>query len=596
MKPAFKTWVGDGLAVAFLVYGTLLLTNRDGGFLSEMRWLIPVGLLIASPMLVAEMKHLSSVARNVIGFLFLGLLINLFAAQVRELYMPATATLLLLVTSTLAAHRLMRAPWGSGAIITVVTATLLRSWWMAAFSYAGSVWSDQVARWLALSWHNQSGALMGTAGVFCVTAAIRLQHRAAASVVGVIGALGVGAVWLTGSRGALIATVLGLTVALLMVRNRQALGRALALFVLGAAVTASFTVFAAASGTATVTEREQTTVQTAQFRLDHWRAAGGMFEVNPLSGFGMGSYAVAAPQFAPPETHLTAFAHNELVEHLGEGGLLVGVPLLVALLAGSWMSLGFIVGPGRPYSTAWATGAAAVPAWVTLASHSLIDFDWAFPILVTLLGIATGVMLSVRQRPEQSRTRVRLVPGLAILVVLVVFGGSALGQFPMAFGFESNPLSARSARQAVNESLNEARPAEALSAATDGLRWNPGDTTLRTLSVIAEAELGQATPTDVIRSLTPGRSRLSAYATVTRWLYDRGDTAEAVALADELVRLTNVYAAWSPGNQAITAWEIKFLVALAEDGCAGVAAVEAELDADAFVGGRIDVSEMTAGC
>lgn len=321
-----------------------------------------------------------------------------------------------------------------------------------------------------------------------------------------------------------------------------------------------------------------------------------MFAEDPLTGYGLGSYGSAAPLFAPPETHLTAFAHNEIVEHAAEGGALIALPLLAALVVGSWISLAFVLRRGHANSTWWAAGAGATGAWVTLAAHALIDFDWAYPILVSLLGLSMGVLLAVRKPPIRHTRGTQLGGFLVVVSVVLVVASAALVRYPDAFGFETNPLSAGTARSTTANLLAQGDAASALTSSQDALRWNPGDTTLETFAAIAQVELGAATTQEVLASLSPGRSRLSAYAYVTSWLYERGSLEEADDLADELIGLTNEYSAWGPTSQALAAWEVKFLVARQLEGCDGVRRVADELATDLFIGGQLDITQFVAEC
>jgi len=590
-----KTLIGDSLAFVTLAATTVALVTRDGGTRAPLLWTIPLIMLVATPMMLAEFKHLPRLARIISGALLIGMIINVVAAGSRSGYAVAATTLYLLIATVFATHRLMRNPRGSVIILTLVGAAFLWSWQLAASAYMGSIWSDVVARWLPLSWHNQSSVLMGAPGLFLLGVSMRHPNKGIAVGSGIVGSLGLSAVWLTGSRGGLIAAGLGLAALLLMIRTK---GQAAQIAAgLGLAFLVTFALLGAASdeGSSGVADRAEPAAQTAQFRVDHWRAGVGMFVDQPLTGTGLGSYGPVAPQFAPPETPLTAFAHNELVEHLGEGGLLVALPLLAALLAVSWMGLRIIVRPGQEASSSRSVSAAAVPMFVTMASHALIDFDWAYPILVALLGVSIGLIMAAKQSdapPLSSSVNAAL--GVAtVTVITIVLLGSALARYPASFGYDRNPLSVSSER-AVAAELLASDPTRSVNIAREALRWNPADTTLITIEAIARAELGEASVDDVTETLSPGQSRLAAYALVTDWLYETDQLDQADAVADELIGLVNRYAAWSPSQAAFEAWETKLLVARRLEGCDGVAETIQELIADPYVGGDVPLLDPGA--
>lgn len=593
-----RTLLGDSLAVITLAATTVALVTEDGGFRSPLLWTIPLIMLVATPMMMAEFKHVPRPARIITGLLLLGMILNVVTAGSRSGYAVAATTLYLLIASAFAAHRLMRNPWGSVIILSLVGATFLWSWQLAASAYMGSIWSDVVARWLPLSWHNQSSVLMSAPGLFLLGISLRHPNKGIAIGSGIVGSLGLSAVWLTGSRGGLIAAGLGLIALLLMIRTKGQAAKVAA--GLGLAFLVTFSLLGAGSdeGTSGVADRAEPATQTAQFRFDHWRAAVGMFVDQPLTGTGLGSYGPVAPEFAPPETPLTAFAHNELVEHLGEGGLAIALPLLAGLVAVSWMGLRIMLRPGASASQAISAG--AVPMFVTLATHALIDFDWAYPILVALLGISIGLIMAARQEdaPPISST-VNAGLGLAtISVMTILLLASAVARYPSTFGYDRNPLSA-SGERAVAAELLSSDPARAADVAQEALRWNPADTTLITIETIARVQLGEASVADVMATLSPGRSRLAAYALVTDWLYETDRLEEAGTTAEELIGLVNKYAAWKPDQAALEAWETKLLVARRLQGCDGVADAVEDLIADPYVGGeipRLDPSAFMADC
>ena len=586
------------LAVVTLAAATVLTVSSDGGFETTTRWTLPLLVVAATPMVVVELFHVRRTAQMIVAALGFGIVVNAFAASFRGDFPLAAATLLLLVATAMATHRLMRTRWGPVLVAGLVALTLVRFFELGASGYMGRVWSDSVARWLPLSWHNQSAVLMAAPAVFCISLAAGLSRRSVALGAGVIGALGLGSVWLTGSRGGMISAAVGVLVLVVMARTRRGLFRAGAAIVGAVIVASAFTAAAQTSGGYAVADRAGTATTTAQLRFDHWRAGLRMLVEEPITGFGLGSYGAIAPQFAPPQTPITTFAHNEIVEHLAEGGAILGFALIAAFGATAWAIVARAVAlPEEGLTSALSRGGAAMVA--VLATHALIDFDWAYPVLVALLGIGVGLVMTPRTALAV-RSKTPVVAGVMVALAVALAGTAALvDRNPGLFGLEQSPLAVALQRTEISELLAADDPVAALDSSRVALAWHPADTTLVTLQRIAQAELGHATPDDVVATLSPGRSRLSAYALAAEWLYDRGELERAVELADELSGLVNTYAAWQPDPSAETAWEIKFLVAESLDGCDGVRAVFSEFSSDPYVGGdatRFDTAEVSRRC
>lgn len=256
-------------------------------------------------------------------------------------------------------------------------------------------------------WHNQFGAYM----------------LAAAMVAGVLGIFGAGLlrtsgvliapvcaamVLLSASRGSLLLLVAG-WLAVGAVAAAQLQERAGALFrwgLMAVAVAGSVTVLTSplcfpnaarsGSGISAVQRRggEQAADSNAAFRVAHDRAALAVFRKHPLIGVGFDGYRTAgAPHLAPTVTG-SPYVHNGYLQTAVDGGLLLAIPLLVALWAAirawphaarrRWRSL-----------SASPIEAACTAAALALLVHSAIDMDWMYPALVALLATLLAAARSV---------------------------------------------------------------------------------------------------------------------------------------------------------------------------------------------------------
>jgi len=164
-------------------------------------------------------------------------------------------------------------------------------------------------------------------------------------------------------------------------------------------------------------------------RLDFWRSALDIFGAHPLTGAGFGSFGPASLAYGSPTAGRSTYVHNGLLQAFSDGGLLLGSAVLAALAVLAAALLGLARDRSwRGGSEAWlvAGGLLAVAA---LTAHSLVDFDWAYPSLLALLGLVGGLTASAGhgrltgQSGRPASAARRPVPAVAAVAVLVVSAG-----------------------------------------------------------------------------------------------------------------------------------------------------------------------------
>jgi O-Antigen ligase len=145
------------------------------------------------------------------------------------------------------------------------------------------------------------------------------------------------ALFLTQSRGGLVALAAMTVVALLFAGRLRLRGFVLVAVVVAVGVT-YFTLFASAAATARITSAGDGTG-----RVDLWSVAVSMVQNHPLGGVGMGNFPAAAPAYTPgtislPRYDLILFTpemtHNTYLQVLAELGA-VGLAAFVGLLGGT---------------------------------------------------------------------------------------------------------------------------------------------------------------------------------------------------------------------------------------------------------------------
>jgi O-antigen ligase len=120
-------------------------------------------------------------------------------------------------------------------------------------------------------------------------------------------------------------------------------------------------------------------------RIAHWRAGLTMFSDHPWLGIGIGNYAAAYPQYAPPHWYEPlGHAHNVGIHLLAETGILGGLSFLLfwlALLLSAWRGARTDEDPREtkipdrggadPFRRALAIGLAGT--WTYLTIHGIFD-------------------------------------------------------------------------------------------------------------------------------------------------------------------------------------------------------------------------------
>lgn len=159
------------------------------------------------------------------------------------------------------------------------------------------------------------------------------------------------------------------------------------------------------------------------YRLDFWKAALGELGDRPVVGGGFGSFGELSGNHLPVAAVRTVSAHNELLQAFAEGGLLWGLPVLLAVGGLSVGALRRSAGRLRAVATERAVAVGATVTVAALLLHALVDFDWTYPSLVVSLAAAGGLAMALPlgERPEVGRhgRPSWLATGLAGLAVVL---------------------------------------------------------------------------------------------------------------------------------------------------------------------------------
>jgi O-antigen ligase len=120
----------------------------------------------------------------------------------------------------------------------------------------------------------------------------------------------------------------------------------------------------------------------------------------PLTGTGINTYSTAMffyQQFAT-DVHFSA-AHNDYLQVLAEGGLLVGIPAAAAIVALAWTIRRRFREESSP-STFWIRAGATI-ALLSIAIQELGDFSLQIPGNAFLFAVVCAI--AVHRTPERRR-------------------------------------------------------------------------------------------------------------------------------------------------------------------------------------------------
>ncbi len=147
-------------------------------------------------------------------------------------------------------------------------------------------------------------------------------------------------------------------------------------------------------------------------RALNWKVALEIAAASPILGAGAGCYGIAFPALREWGMNESRFAHNSYRQVLAEGGLLLGVPILIAavLLA------------RRAWRAAGAGGGATLLSLACLAfmAHNVVDFTLFLPTTGMVFACLAGLLVGASgQRGTAARALVRPAAAVALALAAV---------------------------------------------------------------------------------------------------------------------------------------------------------------------------------
>ncbi len=235
----------------------------------------------------------------------------------------------------------------------------------------------------------------------------------------ILATLFLGAFFLSGSRAAIVALILGFlaTLLLLGVQRRQWLRHHL-----GIVIGVGMLLAIGAIGGYLVIDGGRG-LGSFQARLDYWRSAWLMFLDQPLTGVGLGEFYTWHLRLKPANAEVTRVAHNALLSFLSQTGIAGGLALLYFLIAPllAWWRI-WRDGNQRHIDWLWL---AAFAGWASWSAHSFADFNFQIPGTL-LTAVALPILcLDLGTAPAIARPSRILRP---MLILIALFGIANLWQ------------------------------------------------------------------------------------------------------------------------------------------------------------------------
>jgi O-antigen ligase len=282
-------------------------------------------------------------------------------------------------------------------------------------------------------WHNQAGIFLA-AGALLAFAVVAQAHRPLHPLGWVVTPLTTAGVVYTTSRGSQLGLALGLVLLTVAILRSHDIRRAAALRLTGVTVVA-WTVTTLLTGPPFFPERVSATAATAARadsfvangvqRFEDWRRAVAIFVEWPVTGAGFYSYDSATVAVTTKRDGVsTAFAHNGFLQALSDGGLVLAVPLFVAV--GLILLLALRALPEALRAGDLVRVGAGV-AFLVLMLHSGMDFDWTYPALLSLATVVGVLALPVPAQVDVPPPRARASWAAVTVLLLAV---AAVGAWP----------------------------------------------------------------------------------------------------------------------------------------------------------------------
>lgn len=345
------------------------------------------------------------------------------------------------------------APWGIGLFVIVCLPLYLLGQLPLAYQLDDPPWFASAQKVIYLS--VGSAALVVAAFLLAARklGLARAGHGVDTAAAVLLFPLMSGALWITYSRGAMLALVVAVTISAVLLWRRsnpfwffeRMAGAALVLAVTLSMLTTALQVPAQAQGepvapgtTVTgegmdITVRELADPGSMKLRLGYWQVAWDISLDFPLTGVGLGNFRIAYGPYQFLGAGDVQNAHNALLQTQCE----VGIPGFWAFLA-FWVY--FLIRGGKviratEYAAQRRLYLGIYCGVLAFLLHSLLDINFSHPSLVMYVLATAGLFLSYTT-PVVASARFTRIGALSLLLLAALVGGAAFR--PYLFDLATN--------------------------------------------------------------------------------------------------------------------------------------------------------------
>jgi O-antigen ligase len=134
-----------------------------------------------------------------------------------------------------------------------------------------------------------------------------------------------------------------------------------------------------------------------------WKNSITMFQMNPVSGVGMGAYETAYPQYSSENNGLSQNidrAHNDYLQILSDTGL-IGGAIALAFILSVLYSVGRSLRSPDPFRAGLAIGCGA--AIFSMMVHSVFDFNLQIPSTALLFLVLTAISANLSDKVKEDK-------------------------------------------------------------------------------------------------------------------------------------------------------------------------------------------------
>ena len=260
-----------------------------------------------------------------------------------------------------------------------------------------------------------------------IAPALTVKSRREASAWGAMGSLVCLGVFLSGSRGGLIALGLGMVATFVLAaraESREVAARGLVFVVLAAGLGLLMTSPLVLSDRSSEVssnplenvESKGSASPSTEMRLKWAEGAlrvGGMY---PLTGSGLGTYGNMLVQVQEPSWFWSRYAHNHYAEAFAEGGVLVALGVVTI------PTIAFAVGLKRLNSRgADSLLIGSLGGLFAGSAHLVVDHDWSFPAYAAAYMVMVSLLLGRDYADLPGRPRVL---NLSLISIAILFSAA----------------------------------------------------------------------------------------------------------------------------------------------------------------------------